>query len=155
MKGRGRSPWAVVTFALLGTACLASCDTSSGPSAVRSPSPSISTPSPDPATQRYVALVRSYWSEIVSADVRVNGGNLAAKVCLGVPTPGSPSNLQLVDPHACGARAQAFLAAQQKFLTAMGTTAAPPQYAADDQVFRAQIPKAIADVKADLRLRQR
>ncbi len=42
----------------------------------------------------------------------------------------------------------ALLAAQQKFLSGLDNTPAPPKFAADDQAFRSQIPKTIADLGA-------
>jgi hypothetical protein len=56
--------------------------------------------------------------------------------------------LQAIDPVVCGQRAVAILAAQEMFLNDLGATVAPARFAADDQVFRTQIPKAIADVKS-------
>jgi hypothetical protein len=121
---------------------LAACSGSS------SASTQLRSPSPDPLTQNYVALVRSYWVQEMAADEVSNGFNLAAKVCLGVIARNRPNDVQLVDPPMCRDRAVAILANQKKFLSDLDTTPAPPKFAADDRVFRTQIPKAIADLEA-------
>jgi len=48
----------------------------------------------------------------------------------------------------CGERAVALLANHEKFLSDLDSTPAPPKFAADDQAFRTQLPKTIADLKA-------
>jgi hypothetical protein len=146
LKKRRRSSWlaASILGALFVAGSVACGGSPSGQSAVASPS---SSPTPDAATQRYVALIRSYWTGIQDADV-VNGINVSARVCLGEATPSSPISFALVDPVACKERALAILAVQQKFLSDLGATPAPPRFAADDQAIRAQIPKAIAAVNA-------
>ena len=93
------------------------------------------------------ALITSYWTQIQAADQIANGINLAARVCLGVTSPAAQPSLRVVDPRICRQQAVEFLAAHQKFLTDLDTTPVPPRYGADDQVFRTQIPKAIAAVK--------
>src|SRR4029077_572782 len=93
--------------------------------------------------RNYVNLVRSFWSDIQAAD-EVSIGNVAARTCLG----GAATNMQLIDPPVCRDRALALLAVQQKFLSALYGTPAPPRFAADDQAFRSQIPKTIADLRA-------
>jgi len=40
------------------------------------------------------------------------------------------------------------LAVHRKFLSDLDTTWLPPEFTADDQAFRSQLPKAIADVSA-------
>jgi hypothetical protein len=62
--------------------------------------------------------------------------------------PGTTTNLQLVDPALCQERAAAIRANAQAFLSDLDRTTAPAKFAADDQVFRTQIPKAIADLNA-------
>ena len=42
----------------------------------------VSSPTSDTATQNYVALIRSFWSDILAAD-EVSLGNIAARTCLG------------------------------------------------------------------------
>jgi hypothetical protein len=123
---------------------------SSQPTTAASPSIARS-PTPDATTLKYVALVEAYWRDIVAADGIIGSQNVAARVCLGAPSPNSVPDVQLVDPVICGQRATAILAAQQKFLTSLASTPAPPRYAADDQVFRTQIPKAIADIRLLIR----
>jgi hypothetical protein len=103
-------------------------------------------PTPDIVTTKYVALVHEFWIQEQAADVVSNGSNLAAKVCLGTDPPGSASRLQLVDPLQCGERAVALLAVHQNFLKELDSTPAPADFAADDQTFRTQIPKTIADL---------
>jgi hypothetical protein len=107
----------------------------------------ISSPTSDSVTQNYVALVRSFWSDILAAD-EVSLGNVAARTCLGKTGPAAATNMQLVDPPMCRERAVAHVAAQQKFLSGLDSTPAPPKFAADDHAFRTQIPKTIADLKA-------
>jgi hypothetical protein len=92
-------------------------------------------------------LVRSFWSDILAAD-EVSLGNVAARTCLGKTGPAAATNMQLVDPPMCRERAVAHVAAQQKFLSGLDSTPAPPKFAADDHAFRTQIPKTIADLKA-------
>lgn len=137
---------APVVSALL-MVCLAGCGNTAAQRAVASASTAISSPTPDAATQKYVALIRSYWAGIQDADQFVNGSNLAAKVCHG-DSPNAPTNLQLIDPAMCRERAVAILANQEKFLGDLAATPAPPRFAADDAAFRTQVPKAISDAKA-------
>jgi hypothetical protein len=143
--------WHLVAPAqLLLAGAVAACG--SGP-ATSAPSPSppaavVASPTQGAATTAYVALVHDFWNEEQAADVVSNGSNLAAKVCLGMDPPGAPAKLGLVDPSACLARAVALLAVHQKFLSALATTPAPPRFAADDQVFRAQMPRTISDLNA-------
>jgi hypothetical protein len=40
------------------------------------------------------------------------------------------------------------VAAHRKFLSDLDTTRPPPKFATDDQTFRSQLPKAIADLEA-------
>jgi hypothetical protein len=96
----------------------------------------VSSPTPDSVTRNYVNLARTFWSDIETAD-EVSIGNVAAKACL-----------QLIDPPTCRDRAIALLAAQQKFLSGLDSTPAPPEFTAEDKIFRSQIPKTIADLKA-------
>jgi hypothetical protein len=105
-------------------------------------------PTPDSVTRNYVALVHNYWIQIQAADQVTNGSNTAAIVCLGKVTRDAASNLQLIDAPTCRERAVASLAVHQKFLSDLDSTPPPPKFAADDQAFRSQLPKAIADVKA-------
>jgi hypothetical protein len=128
-------------------ACLAACGNTPGQQAVVSSSAASSSPTPDAATQKYVALIRSYWAGIQDADQFVNGFNLAAKVCHG-DSPSAPSDLQRIDPALCRQRAVAILANQEKFLGDLAATPPPPRFAADDAAFRTQVPKAISDAKA-------
>ena len=113
---------------LTATSLLTGCGNTATGTATSSP---VRSPTPDAVTTKNVALVHTYWDQYLSA--RADGGN----VCL-----------QNVDPAKCGVRAAAILAVHQKFLSDLDTTSPPHQFAADDQVFRLQLPKAIADVKA-------
>jgi hypothetical protein len=107
----------------------------------------VSSPSSDTGTQNYVALIRSFWSDVLAAD-EVSLGNVAARTCLGKTGPAAATDMQLVDPSTCRERAVAHVAAQQKFLSELDSTPAPTKFAADDHAFRTQIPKTIADLKA-------
>src|SRR4029077_48239 len=108
----------------------------------------VGSPTPDSVTRIYVALVNNSWIQEQAADGTSNDSNLAAKVCLGTDPPGAPTNLQLINPPMCLERAVAILTNQQKFLGDLDSTPPPPKFGADDQAFRTQLPKAIADLKA-------
>src|SRR4029077_1651053 len=58
-------------------------------------------PTPDSLARNYVALIHNYWMQEQAADETSNRSNIAAKVCLGIDPPGTPTNLQLIDPPAC------------------------------------------------------
>ena len=60
--------------------------------------------------------------------------------------PGAPADLQVVDPPMCKERAIAILANHLKFFTDLDSTPPPAKFAADDRVFRAQLPKTINDL---------
>jgi len=105
----------------------------SGPSGVLSGSPA-----PD-QTQRYVALVHSYWVAYKKAEADIPSfadecGYYSVKV----------------QPSACHPRIAAILPVHEKFLADLNLTPPPPQFAADDQAFRTQIQMAIAHLKAAL-----
>ena len=135
-----------LTSVLLG---LAGCsESASAPQQNTSPKAAVTSPSPDPATQNYVALIHNYWIQEQAADEAANGSNLAAKVCLGMERPGATTTLQLVDPGQCRERAVALIANAQRFLSDLDRTPAPPRFAQDDHAFHTQLPKAIADLSA-------
>jgi len=100
-----------------------------------------SSPSPDPMTQHYVALVHSYWIAYKKAEGDIPS---LARVC------GYFVQVGEVDPLVCRPRIVAILPPHEKFLSDLGTTPAPPKFAADDQAFRTQIPMAIAHLKATM-----
>jgi hypothetical protein len=137
----------LILLAAASTACgvVASCSSASGNSSVKI---EVASPTADSVTRSYVALVHDYWIREQAADEVSNGSNVAARVCLGKEPPSAPSTLQLIDPPMCRERAIAILANQQKFLSDLDSTPPPPKFAADDQAFRTQIPKAIADLEA-------
>jgi hypothetical protein len=56
-------------------------------------------------------------------------------------------DISLVDPKTCGTLAAAMVAVHEKFLNDLNTTPAPHKFAADDQAFKTQLPKAIVDVR--------
>ena len=105
-------------------------------------------PTSDSATRNYVALVHNYWIQEQAADGASKGANVAARACLGRNPPDAPSNLQFIDPPTCLERAVAILANEQKFLSDLDGIPPPPEFSADDQAFRIQIPKAIVHLKA-------
>lgn len=150
----GRSAFLLVAgVGLVGLVGLVGCGAgagSNGSAAAHGPSPSAAaaSPSPDLVTANYVELVHDYWVREQAADEASNGSNVAAEVCLGVARPGAVTNLELIDPGRCRARAVALLANAQRFLSDLQRTPAPPRFAQDDQAFRTQLPKAIADLKA-------
>jgi hypothetical protein len=114
------------------------------PGAVASP---VTSPSPDSATQRYVAVIRVYWADLHVADNAADGTDVDAKACLGEVSPTSPSDVKVVEPEICRAYAVATLAATEKFLSALNTIQPPSRFASDDAVFRAHIPVAINDLE--------
>ena len=132
----------VGVFGVLIALSLSACGSSSG--AVASPA---SSQSPDPATQRYVALIRAYWADLHVADDAADGSDVDARACLGETSPTSPSDVHVVEPQICRAYAVATDAASEKFLAQLDTLQAPAKFAADDRVFRTDIPKAISDLK--------
>lgn len=99
-------------------------------------------------TQKYVAVIKTYWIKIQAADEATSTTNVAARVCLGEVSLVAPQSAQFVDPSKCRARMLAGLPVQEWFLAALKITQAPAQFSADDQAFRTQLPKAIADLKA-------
>jgi hypothetical protein len=105
----------------------------------------VKSPTPNPATQRYVALVHNYWMQYKDAE-----GNVPRflRVCWGELSPNAPNDTRVVDPVICGEIAAAILPPHEQFLSNLDATQAPPRFAGEDQTFRAQLPKAIADVKA-------
>lgn len=126
------------------------CGTSSTQGAITSPTPAPivkASPMPDAATLKYIALIQNYWIQIQAADEETGGTKVAARVCLGMVSLVAPVDLQLVDPLKCRQRMLAGLPVQQRFLSALMATTPPSQFAAEDQVFKTQLPKAIVDLK--------
>src|SRR2546430_648996 len=124
--------------------CLvAACGTVTPPQPV-----SVASPTPDAASEAYVALIHNFWIQEQAADVVADGSNLAARACLGVDPPGAPTKLALIVPLTCRERAIALLSVHEKFLRDLDGTPAPPKFAADDQIFRTQLPRTITDLKA-------
>src|SRR5579864_581041 len=135
---------------LLAFAAVTGCSAqSAAPAPPSSPTPvAVLSPTPDSATRAYVAMVHNFWIQEQAADVASSGSNLAAKVCLGKDPPGGPTRLDLVEPARCGQIAVALLAVHETFLCDLSTTPESAQFAADDQVFRTQIPKTISELNA-------
>ena len=131
---------ALVFAALIGVAC----GSSTAPAAATSPTAAATS---DAVTQTYVAIVRSYWSGILTADKASGNTNEAARACLGTLTNSAPPNASLVEPATCHAHAVGLLAVHQKFLSDLHGTIAPPQFANDDRVFRSDVPRAIAAIQ--------
>ena len=126
-------------------ALLVGCATACG----SSPTAAVAaSPTADSVTRNFVALVHDYWIQIQNADQVSNGSNVAALVCLGKTSRDAISKLTLIDASRCRERAVAILAVQKKFLGDLDTTPPPAKFAAEQQTFRSQIPKAIADVNA-------
>jgi hypothetical protein len=142
---------ALAMFTILGGLVVAisgSCGPSSNQAASASPTPTvIASPTPDAATLQYVALIKAYWTQVLAADEATSTTNVAARVCLGKVSQLAHENVQLVDPSQCRARMLASLPVHERFLKALEATPAPPRFAADDQAFRTQLPKGIADLK--------
>jgi hypothetical protein len=128
----------------------AACGTSPTHAAAPAPTPTqtaVASPTPDAATQKYVALIKSYWLQIQAADEATATTNVAALVCLGKVSPAAPNEVQFVDPSKCRARMLKSLVVHERFLRLLQNIAAPPQFSSDDQVFRTQIPMGIAHLK--------
>jgi hypothetical protein len=123
----------LMLFLILG-ALVCGCSVASGGSQTQAVAGS---PTVDPLTKKYVDLANTYWDEHVTAE-----GN-AAGVCLG-----TGAGTQGINPPLCRVRAIAMLAVQEKFLSDLDLTPAPAKFAADDRVFRTQLPKTVADLKA-------
>ena len=100
----------------------------------------VTSPTADAAT-RYVALVHNYWTQYKKAEGDIPS---LVRVC------GYYSSLSDVQPSVCHTRIAAILPPHEKFLSALDATPAPPQFAADDQAFRTQLPMAIAHLKATI-----
>ena len=129
----GRRLNLLMLFLILG-AVVSGCSTASSGSPTQA---AVASPTVDALTQKYVDLANSYWDEHVSAE-----GNAAA-VCLGTGT-----GTQGINAPLCRMRAVAMLAVQEKFLSDLDVTPPPAKFAADDRVFRAQLPKTVVDLKA-------
>jgi hypothetical protein len=117
----------VLTLTVFVSGLLISCSAGGGPS----PKAAL-VASADSTAANYVALVRDYWIHYVIA--RADG----AIVCW---------DARAVDPGKCRDRAAAILVVHQKFLIDLDITPPPPNFVTDDQIFRGQLPKAIAQVK--------
>jgi hypothetical protein len=128
----------LILASLVFTAC--GQQTSSPPAAKKSPTP-------DAATQKYVALVHQYW---IDYNVAQRDIPTFVKVCWGSKTLSMsvPPDPNAVEPQTCVEIASALLATHQTFLTNLDSTPAPTRFSADDQVFRTEIPKAIIAAKA-------
>lgn len=117
-----------VVLAILSNAC-------GGPTVQTSVSPGAD------AAARYVVLVHNYWIQYKKAEGDIPS---LVRVC------GYYSALSDVQPPVCRSRIAAMLPPHEKFLAALDATPAPPQFAADDQAFRIQLPLAIAHLKATM-----
>jgi hypothetical protein len=95
-----------------------------------------------------VAVVQRYWQGILRADGVTSNSNQAARACLGAASPGDAPDANFVDADGCRAHAVALVAVQQRFLDDVSTTVAPKKFAADDAIFRSEVPRAIAGLQA-------
>ena len=151
------SRWAVCVGAIVG---LASCG-GGGPSSTGSAAQQksqLSTPSPDLVTTNYIALVHNYWIQYKTAEGDLNhisgtstapfGDQDAARACFGLASPTVPQDVNLVDPPTCARLSTAMVAVHRKFLSDLNMTPAPPRFGREDQAFKTQLPKAIADMQA-------
>ena len=107
-----------------GYACIAllvsTCSASAGAAA---------SPTPD-RTQAYVALVHSYYARYETAK-----GDAYDFCVIGTDAP------------RCVERGSLMIGVWQSFLRDLDSTPAPSRFASDDAAFRAQLPKAIADLQ--------
>ena len=131
----------LMSFLIAGTLTVG-CSGGTGESPAQA---AVKSPTPDPATQRYVALVHNYWMHYKDAE-----GNVPRflRVCWGEVSPNAPNDTRVVDPVVCGEIAAAILPPHEQFLSDLDATPAPARFAGEDQTFRAELPKAIADIKA-------
>jgi hypothetical protein len=121
---------------------LTGCGTSSTP-----PAAAHTSPSTDAATQKYVALAHEYWTEYKTAQ---RDQKTFVKVCWGLIgiSITAPNDPNLVEPQTCKEISSALAVADEAFLSELNSTPPPARFAADDQVFRTQIPKAISAAQA-------
>ncbi len=150
MTGRPFHTGLLLMLGALVVALSAACGTSPTHAAAPAPTPTqtpVASPTPDAATQRYVALIRNYWIQIQAADEATATTNVAALVCLGKVSPAAPNEVQFVDPSKCRARMLKSLVVHERFRQLLQGITAPAQFSSDDQVFRTQIPKGIAHLK--------
>jgi hypothetical protein len=120
--------------ALFGLGLLTACGSSSLPAVAVSPSPSI-----DPVTVRYVALVKSFWSDYRTAETSGSEPD-AGYACVNHP-----------DMTVCATRVMAMIPILEKFLKDLDGTPPPAKFATDDASFRHALPIAIADLKLVLK----
>lgn len=113
-------------IALLSALCLSACGSSSA-----STSGDGHSPSPDARTIAYTALVKAVYDKYNTA--RSDGYD----VCVVT-----------VDPLKCRDRGAAMVAVWEQFLSDLNATPAPPRFAEDDRVIRANLPKGVDDLKA-------
>ena len=124
--------------------CVA-CGSSSTPAAATS---SSAAPTTDAVTQTYVALVKAYWSGEVAADGNSGNINVASRACLGTISNNAAPDEHLVETATCHERGVLILANQENFLAGLKGTIAPEQFAADDLIFRREVPRAIVALEA-------
>ncbi len=129
----------IATLGILACVLLPLACGESTPAAHLSPSP-LGT-----VTQHYVALAHNYWIQYKAAEGNVQ---VFVRVCWGNPSALGPGDASVVDPPKCQEIGAAIVSAHESFLSNLDSTPAPPKFAADDQVLRSQLAKAIADLKA-------
>lgn len=149
----------LISMVVLGlVTLLVACGQSPSAATHESTSPSAAaSPTLDPTTRNYVALVHDYWIAYKFAEGDLDtisghwsgvfGNQDAARVCGGLTSRSQPQSVTVVDPAECGRLSVAMVAVHEKFLSDLNTTPAPSKFSADDQAFRSQLPKAIADMK--------
>ena len=136
VAGKRSAPLRLGFLFALEVLLIAGCACGSSPS-----TPAKASPTPD-ASARYVALVHDYWVQYKKAE-----GDIPSliRVC------GYFSSLSDVQPSICRTRIAAILPIHAKFFSDLDATPAPPQFAADDQAFRTQLPIAIAHLKGTIK----
>ena len=143
---------------VLVAASIVACGPSPSAAAHVSPSPRGAASAPaDPATLKFVTLVRDYWiaykfaeGDLDTISASWNGvfsSQDAARLCGGLTARTQPPSLPVVDPAECGQLSAAMVAVHEKFLSDLNTTPPPPRFAADDQAIKNHLPKAITDMK--------
>ena len=111
--------------ALVAALCLSACG-----SLANSTSGGGDSPSPDPKSAAYVALVKSVYTSYNTARGDAYDECVVA-----------------VDPPSCHDRGAAMVAVWEQFLKDLDATPAPPQFARDDRMIRTNLPLAIGALK--------
>jgi hypothetical protein len=135
--------WLRPVVMISASALLAACGQSaSAPPSSLTTQPSASG-SVDPMTRAYVSLIHDWWNRYKAAE---NDPVVVLQACFPRGSSGTSHDPNLVDSARCAAFASAILPIDEQFLADLDRTPAPSQFSDQDQVFRVQFPKVIADL---------